>query len=95
MKALKSFGSYTGQNQNGDYLTRTSAQWGTDTPGQRHFLMYKKNFTQNFDVKCKHRTDAWTYAGGINIHVLFTVRKVQNPQLQVLARKFIFKMGKL
>ena len=32
--------------------TRASAQWGTDTPGQRHFLMYKKNFTQNFDVKC-------------------------------------------
>ena len=32
--------------------TRASAQWGTDTPGQRHFLMYKKNFTQNYDVKC-------------------------------------------
>ena len=25
--------------------TRASAQWGTDTPGQRHFLMYKT--TQN------------------------------------------------
>ena len=23
-------------------ITRASAQWGTDTAGQRHFLMYKK-----------------------------------------------------
>ena len=26
--------------------TRAGAQWGTDTPGQRHFLMYKKTQDQ-------------------------------------------------
>ena len=29
-------------NPSYDFETRASAQWVTNTPGQRHFLMYKK-----------------------------------------------------
>ena len=43
--------------------TRASAQWGTDTPGQRHFLMYKKKLHAKVQRKMltpDRRTDGQT-----------------------------------